>query len=380
MNRDLRIGQIPGHIRLMCPFLLLGIVFSVPATASAGLVNVSAVQCGSQLVAQSGSSGFLTGQPIAPSAAGVCARALQPLQVAQRVSPNSARAEAWSGYISLSLGDPADAASAFDRSADLQPGDSIVWFFSGLAYERLGRREVAIRRWERIPEPTRAITTVANRLAAQGQCAEAVTFYRIALHRSSAGIEQAHLGLGDCFFEMERWTEAASEYQAALQMGLRSAAVANRLGNLLVQLSRPEEAISYLAQALEWHSYPWHMIDLAKAYEAAGNLASAEYWLIETERQFPQSSAGFWESGNYYLRHDRYQEAIPHYRDAVAVDPHCPFYCYSDLGRAYMAAGCHREAAEAFAEALRRDQGNAVVAKWLRDAEAMEAGSSEGCP
>ena len=368
-----------GRIWIAFPFLLLGVVFNTRALASAGLLNWGAVQCGGQLVAERGSGDFLAGQPVAWSAVAACARSLQWLQVAQVIDPDSARALAWLGYINLSLDDLPEAASAFDRSADLRPGNSIVQLYSGLAHERLGQRQIAIRRWEQIPEPTRAISALANRLAAQGQCADAVSYYRISIQLSSAGLEQAHLGLADCFFEMERWSEAAAGYQAALQLGLKNAAVANRLGNVLAQLGRPQEAIPYLAQALEWHSNPWHMISLAKAYEATGSLTDAEHWLAETERQFPRSSAGFWEFGNYYLRHKLYREAIPHYRRAVTVDPNCPYYCYGDLGRAYLAAGCPHEAAIAFEEALHRDSANVVVAEWLESAQASEL-TAEKCP
>jgi tetratricopeptide (TPR) repeat protein len=163
-------------------------------------------------------------------------------------------------------------------------------------------------------------------------------------------------------------------------LGLINDAAANRLGNLLVRLGRPREAIPWLAQALEWHLYPFHMIDLAKGYEASGDLTRAEDWLAETERQFPTASAGFWEAGNYYLRREQYRVAIVHFRQAVMVDPRCPYYCYGNLGRAYLAAGCPHEAAEAFAEALQRDPTNGVVAEWLRNAESVGATTVGRCP
>ena len=348
--------------------------------ASAALVNRGAVRCGTQLIVNRTPDLALTGQPLGLDAvAAGCDAVLSDLETAQRLNPNSARSEFWIGYAHLARGNLAPAAAAFDRSAGLEPKNSVAWLFAGIAYYRWGQNEMALARWERIHDSTRALTVLADRLAQQDQCVEAEAYYRLALQQPPPGLDEAHLGLADCLYEQERFEEAAVEYQAALQLGLENAAAANRLGNLLVRLSRPQEAIPYLAQALEWHLYPFYMIDLAKGHEANGDLTRAEYWLAETERQFPNTAAGFWELGNYYLRHEQYREAIAHYRRAVTVDPGCPYYCYADLGRAYLATGCPYEAAAAFAESLRRDPTNLVVAGWLENAQEMNAGTAQGC-
>lgn len=359
-------------IGLLCFVILLSAIGSSPGWVSTALLNLSAVKCGSQWVIHNELDLALMGQSPSPDASSACAGVLPDLQTAQRLNSNSVRSKFWIGYAHLARGDLASAAVAFDQSAALEPGNSVAWLFSGLAFDRLGQGEAAVSRWQRIPDSARAITALADRLAGRDDCAGAQRYYRLAVQQPPPGLEQAHLGLADCLYKQERFEEAASEYQTALQLGLKNDVVANRLGKLLVQLGRPREAIPWLALALEWHLYPWHMIDLAKAFEAAGDLASAEYWLAEVERQFPRSPGGFWEFGNYYYRHEQYREAVNHYQHSVILSPQGPYYFYSSLGQAYLAMECPGKAVEAFTQALQRDPENSVIMEWLKNAQSAE--------
>jgi len=370
-----------GH-KVWLPYVWigLGVLVSSRIWAGAALVNWGAVKCGNPSVAHHTLDFILLNQPLAPAVTADCCLALSDFEIAQRLNPNSTRSLFWIGYARLARGDLATAALAFDRSTALEPGNGDAWLFSGLTYDRLGQGEAAVSRWQGIRDSALAVTALADRLIGYQDCLGAERYYRIAIREVPPGLERAHLGLADCLDQQGYFEEAVGEYQTAFQLGLKDDVAANRLGKLLIQLDRPQEAIPWLTRALEWHLYPWHMVDLAKGYEAAGDHATAEYWLTETERQFPKTLLGYWELGNFYLRSGQYQKAITHFERAVMIDPACPYYCYSDLGRAYVAANCPYEAVEAFAEALRRDPANTVVAQWLKNAETMSTPTAEKCP
>jgi tetratricopeptide (TPR) repeat protein len=81
-------------------------------------------------------------------------------------------------------------------------------------------------------------------------------------------------------------------------------------------------AISYYRRATlinpESASY-W--MDLAGAYETAGNVSEAEQAFREARRLYPVSGEVAWRLGNFLLRQGRVQEAFQLIHDAVVVDP-----------------------------------------------------------
>jgi tetratricopeptide (TPR) repeat protein len=81
-------------------------------------------------------------------------------------------------------------------------------------------------------------------------------------------------------------------------------------------------AISYYLRAISINprsaSY-W--MDLAGAYESAGNTAQAEQAFRKAREVYPISAEAAWRLGNFLLRQGRIPEAFQHIHDAVVTDP-----------------------------------------------------------
>lgn len=375
VGRNPGIGRTGGWIWLLCFLILLWVIAVSPMLMSAALVNRGAVQCGNQLIVHRALDLALIGQPLGLDVAAGCAGALSDLEAAQRLNLNSARSEFWIGYTHLARGDLASAAAAFDRSADLEPRNSVTWLFAGIAYYSAGQKEMALSRWRRIHDSTRAVTRLADRLAQQEECPKAEAYYRLAIQQARPGLDEAHLGLADCLYKQERFEEAAIEYQTALDLGLKNAVAANKLGKVLVARGQVWDAIPYLQHAIEWHWYPWYMVDLANAYGALGDHTNAEFWFGEAERAAPNNAVGPYSRGDYYMERHMYAKAIESYERAINVMPDCPAYCYGHLGQAYLAGGYADKAVKAITEALRREPTSAFYQQSLEAARAAERNS-----
>ncbi len=83
-----------------------------------------------------------------------------------------------------------------------------------------------------------------------------------------------------------------------------------------------QQAISYYQRATKINplsSSYW--VDLAGAYETAGDTAQAEQALREAQRDYPISAQVAWQYGNFLLRQDRVQEGLSQMQRAIRVDP-----------------------------------------------------------
>jgi tetratricopeptide (TPR) repeat protein len=81
-------------------------------------------------------------------------------------------------------------------------------------------------------------------------------------------------------------------------------------------------AISYYQRAISINpgsSLYW--LDLASAYEAAGNVSQAEQALRKAREAYPASAEAAWRFGNFLLRQRRTSEAFRQIHDAIMADP-----------------------------------------------------------
>lgn len=86
--------------------------------------------------------------------------------------------------------------------------------------------------------------------------------------------------------------------------------------------SNLSQAISYYRRATAVDSATArYWLDLAEAYEAAGNPAEAESAFRKAQQDYPISADVSWRLGNFLLRQGREEEAFQQIHEAVSVDP-----------------------------------------------------------
>jgi len=81
-------------------------------------------------------------------------------------------------------------------------------------------------------------------------------------------------------------------------------------------------AISYYQRAVSINpGSPFYWMDLAGAYETAGDIPQAEQAFRKTRDLYPISAEAAWRFGNFLLRQSRVPEAFQQIHDAVSIDP-----------------------------------------------------------
>ncbi len=81
-------------------------------------------------------------------------------------------------------------------------------------------------------------------------------------------------------------------------------------------------AISYYQRAEKLNPRsPYYKIDLASAYEMAGNMGEADSEFRAARAAYPISAEVSWKYGNFLLRQSRLPEAYAEIHHAVLVDP-----------------------------------------------------------
>jgi tetratricopeptide (TPR) repeat protein len=81
-------------------------------------------------------------------------------------------------------------------------------------------------------------------------------------------------------------------------------------------------SISYYQRAMQLNPRsPYYKLDLAGAYEMAGNNAEADNSFRAAQAAYPISSEVSWKYGNFLLRQNRFPEAYGEIHRAVMVDP-----------------------------------------------------------
>jgi Tetratricopeptide repeat len=81
-------------------------------------------------------------------------------------------------------------------------------------------------------------------------------------------------------------------------------------------------AISYYRRAVRLNPRSaFYKLDFASALEMSGNIAEADQYFREAQKDFPISAEVSWRYGNFLLRHQRLPEAYAEIRRATEVDP-----------------------------------------------------------
>ena len=180
-----------------------------------------------------------------------------------------------------------------------------------------------------------------------------------------------HYGLGDILIRHGQFTEAISEFRAALKLQPYSAYTQDHLAVALLKTGQTEEAISLLVTALQ--SMPHHPTahyDLGNALFEKGNLDGAiqEYrqQLSQQNMSIPASFsqpdfvATHYDLGNCYARTGDFAAAVDEYQEALKLAPGSPLIL-NNLGFVLSQLNRNRDAVAQWEQALRVQKDNFEV-------------------
>ena len=159
-------------------------------------------------------------------------------------NPNAWQGHNRIGQLFFNQGRFPEAAQHFERAAELKPELADNYNSLGLAYCRLNRFEEGIaeyRKGLRLKEEKPSTAKSKPTATMRTNLANALTITGNNLSESAADREKA----------MERYQEAISEYEKALEIEPEHPAIHRNLGILLARLGRNEEAIAHLRKVLQ---------------------------------------------------------------------------------------------------------------------------------
>lgn len=210
--------------------------------------------------------------------------------------------------ITLLATDPAGAAAALQKAAQLVPDDARTKWLLGTALEDSGKLAPAIEQFEAAEKldakDAEIRISLGQALLSSGRAKEAFAAFQDALASQPAGpaLAQAHLGLGRAAIVEKQLDKGASELAAYLQMEPSDADVRIDRASALVDLGKDDDA-------------------LAELDHASANRQ-------EQLRALKLRSQIYWEK-------KRYDDALPVLQKAVALAPRDPDLL-ARLGRVYL--------------------------------------------
>ena len=150
-------------------------------------------------------------------------------------------------------------------------------------------------------------------------------------------------GLGRIRFSLQRYQDAVSCFEKALELAPRSVKAEDNLGLAYAGLNRREDAAAAYKQALEWQKDAAHpneqpMLNLAIAYSEDGKYDEALPLLVQAVAIAPGDPQIHERLGQVYLKKDRLEEARKEFERAVELAPDKGAYHYL-LGRVYHRLG-----------------------------------------
>src|SRR5262249_51409357 len=136
--------------------------------------------------------------------------------------------------------------------------------------------------------------------------------YRAAL-QARADLRGVHLALGELYLGAADYQAAEREFRAEVRLAPGSAAAADKLGAVLLNLGRVPDALAELkrANALE-PGMPETLLELAKANALSGDLAAAERLLrslLEQEQTSDLAATAHYQLAQIYTKLGRQPDA-----------------------------------------------------------------------
>lgn len=230
--------------------------------------------------------------------------------------------------------------AAYRKALSLRPSNAMLSYNVGVALERQGENDVAIRYYEQAirlgnyPEAERdAHINLGWLLHRLGRRDEAITHYQTAIAIDPAD-SVAHNNLGWAYHEDGGLAEAVAEYRQTLIADPDFALALNNLGLALYELGRIEEALAQYRRAIALDNDPeavtYAHTNLGDAYRDEGKLeqAIAEYRrAVTTDPKYANAHQGL---GVALGEQGQLDQAIAELRTALSLEEPPPA-CHAAL-------------------------------------------------
>ncbi len=192
-------------------------------------------------------------------------------------------------------------------------------------------------------------------------------------------LPEVHYSLGSVYIATGKNAEAVSELRTALDLAPNSDEGFRRLGQAYKALGKKDEAIQAYKKAIDINPYYWFNHNaLGAAYLDFGenDLALAEFKRVtELESDNP---IGWENTGNAYIRQGKWEECIPAFQKALALQPY--YTTYSNLGTAYFFLKRYPESVQMFEKAVELNANDATTTGNLADALRASGNSARAVP
>ena len=156
--------------------------------------------------------------------------------------------------------------------------------------------------------------------------------------------DKAYIGLGNCYREEEKYTEAEQMYKRAIELNSDNDEAYFGLGYCFKEVGRYEESVQMFKKAKELNPYN------SDIYVMIGNCYREEERYTEAEQMYrraielnPDNDEAYFDLGYCYREEGRYKEAEENYRKSVEKNPDNN-KVYFKLGYLYRLMGRYREA------------------------------------
>jgi len=238
------------------------------------------------------------------------------------------------------------AVTYFEQALKEDPSLGHGWYGKGLSLCQMGKHDQGIKALEEAIrlEPKNYgylyVAGVCHEWKGRENWSQAEAYYLKALQLAPKEV-QLHHKLGTLLQQEGRCQEAIPEFKKALELNPGYFISYNNLGNCWLSLNRPEQAVKLYQQAIAHSEYPgaYHFYNhLGIALLSAARIEEAKAaFLIETA-QNPDFVDPHLNLGNIYLLGRNYERAIEEYQDVLAIDPDRP-EGHLNLGQLYLLIG-----------------------------------------
>lgn len=267
------------------------------------------------------------------------------------------------GRAALQLGDTQLAYTLITRAIELAPANTSYLISLGHACQQTGRADQALDCYQRVlalePDSAAAYFGIGNLCMKQGHAREAEQCFVAAL-AAQPGFIEARFNLANLQKAGGRYDDAIVHYREAIRTRPDFADACHNLGSALDALGRDEEALDSYRQALSGN-FPETWNNIANLHLRRGQLDEALAHYRQALALEPDYAEAWNNLGNALRDARRWPEAVPCYENAVQAAPGMADAQFN-LGVARKLQGRLEDALACFARALalRPDDANTL--------------------
>ncbi len=174
---------------------------------------------------------------------------------------------------------------------------------------------------ELAPREARVYIALGDMLALAEDHATAATSYQAAIELAPES-PQTHARLGDARRKLGDLSVAEAAYRRALELRAGFPAALRGLAGILVDRNQPADAVSLYQQAIRAEPGQFlNFYELGLVYYQLGDYHAAREQLVRAIALRPQTAQLHNDLAAVYVKLQRFDEAVRHYRQALELDP-----------------------------------------------------------